>query len=245
MTMRTKLSAAVQLTILLLLSPLLVQALPNFAHYQPLSKRKQAFIQYLLPYTLQADKQVLAQRQSIDMLATQWRADHALPRYDRRWLKTIAKQYKVTDWDINRPASWKTLLKRVDIIPPSMVLAQAANESGWGTSRFAREGNNLFGQWCYVNGCGMIPARRNPGATHEVKTFPNVEQSIAIYIQNLNTNVHYRTMRNIRLSLRARSQPLTGNALIAGLAKYSGRGTAYIGSIRTIIKANGLAKYDG
>jgi Bax protein len=130
------------------------------------------------------------------------------------------------------------------VVPPSLALAQAASESGWGTSRFAREGNNYFGEWCFSEGCGLIPGRRGAEQTHEVEVFPTVEAAVDSYFRNLNRVAVYEPLRETRARARAAGRPITGEALAAGLERYSERGTVYIEEVRSIISYNDLERYD-
>ena len=138
----------------------------------------------------------------------------------------------------------KRLLKRMDVIPPSLAMAQAANESAWGTSRFAREGNNLFGQWCFRRNCGIAPAQRVEGATHEVRVFKKPYNSVVAYVHNLNTHRRYARLRNLRLAVRESGQPLNGLHLVEGLLGYSQEGPKYVEWIRQIITTNDLTVAD-
>jgi Bax protein len=126
----------------------------------------------------------------------------------------------------------------VDAVPDHLVLAQAANESAWGTSRFAREGNNLFGQWCFRQGCGLVPASRPDGATYEVARFESVSQSIGSYMHNLNTGRTYQELREIRALARENGHDPDANAMAAGLMSYSERGEDYISELRSMIRHN-------
>ena len=119
-------------------------------------------------------------------------------------------------------------------------MAQAAVESGWGTSRFAEEAHNLFGHWCYTAGCGIVPSKRPAGAKHEVKKFNNVEESLTAYFNNINTHNAYRPWRQLRAQLRDAPQQFTGSTMVAELGKYSGRGSVYIQELRTVIRSNNL-----
>ena len=132
----------------------------------------------------------------------------------------------------------------MDIIPPSLVMAQAANESAWGTSRFATQGNNLFGQWCFNQGCGLVPRSRPEGMSHEVEVFDSPYQSIRSYITNLNRHNAYQGLRDRRDALRAQGQFPDGATLAGGLEAYSERGQAYVHEIRAMINSNGLPDYD-
>ena len=139
------------------------------------------------------------------------------------------------------------LLKRVDELPPSLVLAQAANESAWGMSRFAQQGRALFGQWCFKAGCGMVPDGREAGAAYyAVRAFPSVAASVRSYYQNLNTHRAYRSLRNLRAHLRDQGLPMDSMQLAEAIGVYSQRGDDYIKEIQTIIRQNDLqARYDG
>jgi Bax protein len=125
-------------------------------------------------------------------------------------------------------------------LPVSLVLAQAANESGWGTSRFAIDGNNFFGVWCYVEGCGLKPLDRDQGARHEVKRFESIYEGVAAYIHNINTNPAYSDLRAIRMSMRSLNVPARGVQLAEGLLAYSIRGKDYVRDIQAMIRSNRL-----
>ena len=124
-------------------------------------------------------------------------------------------------------------------------LTQAAMESAWGTSRFAREGNNLFGQWCYQPGCGIVPKRRREGQVHEVASFDVVDAAVASYLRNINSHRAYADLRAARADLRAANQPVTGNAMANHLLRYSERGLDYVEEIQSMIRVNKLAVLDG
>jgi Bax protein len=130
------------------------------------------------------------------------------------------------------------LLSRIDQVPHSLVLVQAANESAWGTSRFARIGLNFFGIWCYREGCGMVPNGRTLGAKHEVQAFKTVDAAVARYLNNINTNKAYRVFRTIRSQLRTQQQPLSAEVLATGLLPYSQRGSDYVVELTNMIRHN-------
>ena len=158
-------------------------------------------------------------------------------------VKKLSSKYRLPELDIEMDGLVQ-LLNRVDEIPVSMVLAQAAIESAWGTSRFARDANNLFGQWCYKKGCGLVPLRRNLGSKHEVKKFDSVEDAIEEYLHNLNTNNAYNYLREVRKNLRQDKQVLSGNKLAEGLLNYSEMREKYIEEVRAVIRINKLSKHD-
>jgi Bax protein len=123
-------------------------------------------------------------------------------------------------------------------VPVPLVLVQAANESAWGTSRFARIGLNYFGIWCYRKGCGMVPNGRTVGAIHEVAAFQSVDKAVASYFKNINTHNAYMIFRTIRAQLRAQNQPLIPKVLATGLIPYSERGVDYVIDINTMLRQN-------
>jgi len=124
------------------------------------------------------------------------------------------------------------------------VLAQSANESAWGTSRFATKGNNFFGQWCFRKGCGLVPESRDTDADHEVRKFHDARESVFAYIDNLNSNAAYRKLRESRAKLRQEKAPITGLALVHGLIHYSQRGMAYVQEIEGLINYNKLWRFN-
>ena len=151
-------------------------------------------------------------------------------------LKSLARKYRV-EWNESDPQSViDTLRRRIDLVPVPLVLVQAAKESGWGTSRFAREGNNLFGQWCYTKGCGIVPARRSSGAKHEVQVFDSVEDAINAYLHNINTADAYRSLREIRARQRKAGKTPDGIALADGLLYYSQRREAYVKEVKLMLQ---------
>ena len=137
----------------------------------------------------------------------------------------------------------EALLLRVDVVPESLVLAQSANESGWGTSRFAREANNLFGIWCFRPGCGLKPVSRDAGLTHEVARYESVQDSVSAYIHTINTNPAYTNLRDIRAQSHQDEVHFSGLALAEGLLKYSARGMDYVREIQQLIRVNNLQQY--
>lgn len=155
----------------------------------------------------------------------------------------LAKRYDVTVTDKQLNQAWLSeMLKRVNVLPESLVMTQAANESAWGTSRFAREANNLFGQWCYTRGCGVVPLQRSEGAFHEVAKFSSAQESIHRYFMNVNRNRAYAELRNIRQNLADKQQDLlsveTATALTHGLLAYSERGMDYVQDLQAMIRHN-------
>ncbi|MBU2923321.1 glucosaminidase domain-containing protein [Colwellia sp. 4_MG-2023] len=214
---------------------------PNFEEYAAGTERKSAFFNYFIPLIDEKNINIKKTRKQL-LLWSENRNN--ISWWDKRKIADIAIQYRVTDATIDDDIFWQKLLKRVDVLPPSLVLAQAANESAWGTSRFAQLGNNFFGQWCFEKGCGLIPNKRDSGKSHEVAAFDSPQQSLESYMNNLNSHPAYQSLRNIRAQQRADKQPITGLVLAEGLSRYSERGMEYITELRAMIKFNKLTQYD-
>ncbi len=214
---------------------------PAFAEMS-VEHKKHAFFDYLRPHVLAANADVLAERRRIGELkvAMARHPDGAPGWWDRRYLTGVAERFDFELDPHDLQASLDALLLRVDIVPASLVLIQAAKESGWGTSRFAREGYNFFGQQCFEPGCGFTPLRRDPGKTHEVARFGSPSQAVRAYLHNLNTHYRYAEFRRLREAARHDGVPLQGTALAAGLGAYSERGDAYVLEVVAMIRQNGL-----
>lgn len=217
---------------------MMVDDLPDFKSFSDVKDKKQHFFDFIRPIVEAENKKVLINREKLLLLEQQYSNVNSIHPNDEKWVKNLAKIYKVKIDTLDDQAAWTSLKHRVDIVPVPLALAQSANESGWGTSRFAQEGNNFFGQWCFIEGCGLVPASRNSGATHEVAVFNSVEESVAYYILNLNTLIAYQPLRAIRQDHRDQGKTLTGSALAEGLIKYSERGEEYVEDIQTMIRIN-------
>lgn len=213
--------------------------LPDDLHAVPeISLKKTVFFQTTLPLVLKENERILADRYRLHKLKTDVALGRKLAATDRLWLIVLAERYKVKDENLD------VLMQRVDVIPPSLAMAQAAEESGWGTSRFAQSGNALFGQWTTHNDKGLVPEDREDDANHKIKSFATLSQSVASYMRNLNTHRAYRELRQERAQLRGTGAPLDGRALAGTLSRYSERGTKYIENVLSIIDANGLRALD-
>lgn len=218
------------------------QRIPDFGEFEAGAERKSEFFTYLRPLMSEANSRILDDRQRLELLA----ADSHQGWLDRRWLESLAGDYGIEDGrKLNDKGLITRLLRHVDIVPMSLALAQAATESGWGTSRFVIEGNNLFGEWCYVPGCGLTPLRRDEGRSHEVRSFARPAQSVKSYIRNINTHEKYRNFRLLREQMRQKGRALSGLELAGELTQYSERRDAYVEEIREMIRFNNLEKNSG
>jgi Bax protein len=217
--------------------PLKPGEIPDFSQFDDVNDKKQAFFDFLRPVVQQQNAIIAEQRRFLELVLNQYANGHMPDKAEKFRIKRIADKYDVElrtmdDKEIGR------LLKRVDTIPESMVLIQAANESGWGSSRFAREGYNFFGQWCFTPGCGLVPSSRNSGQSHEVAMFKSVEASVAAYMQNLNSNAAYALFRTMRADLRAQDLEPSAEQLVYGLVNYSERQEAYIDELLDMLRHN-------
>lgn len=225
-------------------TPELPSNIPDFASIMDISEKKSSFFDFLSPYIDTVNQQILLQRQGLISLRAKLDNGLTLNRNEMSYLSELRVEYELENEVLNTRNLINRLLKRADIIPSSLALAQAANESAWGTSRFAREGNNFYGQWCYSEGCGIIPARRLAGANHEVKSFDNVFESVQAYIMNLNTFPNYQKLRDIRQQVRQAGRSIDGISLSEGLDTYSSRGDEYIFELQSMIYSNNLLELD-
>ena len=200
---------------------------PSFDSIESTVVRKEVFFNYLLPVIHKKNAEIVALRNAI--------SNNEL---NDNQLNDLAKKYRV------ETPSKEELLKVIDILPPSLVLAQAANESDWGRSRFAKDFNNYFGIWCFTKGCGVIPKDRDEDATHEVASFKSLEDCIDYYVLNINRSYAYEDLRLMRKNQRENLQPITGTLLAQGLGNYAFPGDEYIESIQTLINFNQLERHD-
>ncbi|MAX48066.1 MAG: hypothetical protein CMM78_07640 [Rhodospirillaceae bacterium] len=206
---------------------------------QEIDRRKAVFFKMLLPLVLITNERLAVDRKRLQALREREMTGKSIAADDAAWMAAQFESYRV------EAGQWDLLLRRVDEVPPSLALAQAAVESGWGTSRFAREGNALFGQWVWGEGAeGLVPEQRKDGLTHKIKVFDTPLEAVAAYIKNLNTHRAYRSLRDIRAKMRREGSTLNGVALAAGLESYSEKGHEYIELIRGIISANELRPLD-
>ena len=221
-----------------LLSSLTFASTPAQIH-----QKTQAFIHRIAPLAIKADNVILANRKRLlDYYALYKQGEQlGTPRWE--WMAGLANYYGMKSPDFTKKTTWKTLLRRVNVIPPSLVIAQAAIESAWGTSRFAKEANNYFGQHCFKTGCGLMPKRRPKGERVLVEKFDSPYASVQSYMHNLNTHYNYDKFRALREKRVQEGEPLTGYTLAKGLDTYSEL-DGYVKYVRLVIKKHHLAQYD-
>ncbi len=224
---------------------LILAGLPeNLAGMRENSRRKAFFFKAVLPLILQVNEETLKARRRLWSLRYRASLGHPLSAVDRLWLAMMAERYKDKKTKGGVTGKLTRLLMKVDVIPPSLALAQAAEESGWGGSRFAREGNAIYGQRTWNSQGGLTPREREEGKTHKVRAFPSILDSVRAYVLNLNTHRSYRGLRETRAVLRRIGAPLDGMVLAGRLGGYSVRGAKYVETIRALIDANKLRRLD-
>ena len=212
---------------------------PNFAE-MPVEEKKRQFFAYLSPMISAVNFELAAHRdRAADLRAAHARGER-LRWSDRRWLRRLAIRLEVDLDSMGLAEALQTLYRRAGIVPESIALVQAAIESGWGTSRFALEAHNYFGQRCYMSNCGIIPTERREGARFALAEFASPHASVESYMLNLNTHPSYREFRDLRNQRRVAGEPVTGLALIAGLTNYSVRRDEYVDQVASMIRSNNL-----
>lgn len=197
--------------------------------------RKSLFYRLSLSAVLQVNEKILADRQRLQGLP-----ETDLSKADRAWLDSLAEHYEIPlEEGVLTPEQHAELLHRVDALPPSMVMVQGAIESGWLQSRFAREGQALFGQW--TSSKAGLKAR---DSDVRIATFDNPRQSLIAYMRNINTHPSYAPLRKDRAQMRKKGEALDGHALAAHLGPYAETGAKYVKLIRRIIREDALAPLD-
>jgi Bax protein len=215
-----------------------VKPIPDFALIEPVMLRKKAYFTYIAQAVDQINAVIEQQRKFVQLIDAQLRNDpkyQLLPQERDAWI-FLLEEYRVKDSDLSRQVT--TLLRRVDTIPKPLVLVQTANESGWGTSRFAQLGYNFFGLWCYREGCGFVPKMRPAGANYEVAKFSSLPAATYAYMRNLNRNPAYAEMRQIRAKTNDQDTFKQAYAMIEGLKAYSQRGSEYIEELHAMLRVN-------
>ncbi len=217
-----------------LVKPISLTLLPEeIKKIENTKKRKDLFIQIILPLVISENNSIKTDRKKLFKILNKSKNTKA----EQSWLNSKFKQYGVINKDLS------TLKIRIDEIPVSMAIAQAAKETGWGTSRFAQEGNALFGQWTW-SGDGIRPSGADDDSTHKVMKFNILQASVKAYQRNLNTHSSYKNFRSARAELRDDGKKLDSIILSEYLDKYAETGKEYVKILQQIIKQNNLIDFD-
>lgn len=204
------------------------------------TKQKEEFIRYMKGLVDKSNEEIRKDREFITGFFTKAVPDafRGLNQQNVGYLIALRNKYGVENL-FDRDEYYK----RIDVVPVSLAIAQAALESGWGKSRFAREANNLFGHWTY-SGVGLMPQNRLPGKTHMIRIFSSLQKSVNGYMLNLNTNIAYEDFRNRRLKARNEGKNYTGMEAAKTMIHYSELKGEYIKMVQEMIEQNNLAIYD-
>jgi Bax protein len=217
-----------------LVKPISLTLLPHeIKKIENTKKRKNLFIQIILPLIIKENNSIKLDRKKLFSVLNKNKNSRA----EKSWLNLKFKQYGVVNKDLS------TLKIRMDEVPVSMAIAQAAKETGWGTSRFAQEGNALFGQWTW-SGEGIKPSDADNDSTHKVMKFKVLQASVKAYQRNLNTHSTYKNFRSARAELRDEGKKLDSMILTEYLDKYAETGKEYVRILQQIIKQNDLTDFD-
>lgn len=208
--------------------------------------RKAVFIKSILPIILRVNEEVLERRTRLEALQRKASLGRDFTESEKAWLEETAALY-----DMKKP-ELPELLRRVDVVPPSLALAQAALESGWGTSRFAQKGNALFGQKIFIESTAAMPSYdRDGNEVFRMRSFEDVLGSVRSYVHNLNSHPAYGDFRKLRADMRRKTTadrndfgPTGGDALAKTLVSYSERGADYITDVRNLMQINDLRAFD-
>ena len=217
-----------------LVKPVALTLLPaEIKMIENVKKRKEFFIQIILPLILEENKNINLDRKRLFNIINKSNNSNL----EKKWLEKKYKQYGVPSKDLS------ILKRRMDIVPVSLAIAQAAKETGWGTSRFAQQGNALFGQWTW-SGEGLKPKESDKNAGHKVMRFNVLQASVRAYQRNINTHSSYEDFRLARAKLRDLGKPLDSIILSSYLDKYAETGNQYVKVLQKIIQQNKLKDFD-
>lgn len=208
-----------------------------------LSKNKKDFVKTLLPLISYENQNILLERSKLETIKAFLSYNRTLSSSDLNFINRISKKYRFKSKGKHKLDVVNELLELVDVIPNSIVLAQAANESGWGTSRFAREGNALFGEWTWQKDIGIKPQEKLD-ANYSVKSFTNITESLNSYILNLNRHDTYKEMRSYRYKKIKNGNEVSGYETANFLDGYAEIGHVYVTKVKEMIKSNKLYKFD-
>lgn len=206
--------------------------------------KKRIFFRGLAPLILRGNELILNDRGRLEEIRSGFLADRTLSETDQVWLKKLAGLYKVEMEDSISHSVMEELWNRVDMVPPSLALAQGAEESGWGTSRFAAEGNAIYGQWTWGKNAIVPAEQRTELGNYGIAAFESLQESVCAYMLNLNTHRAYAELRDKRAELRKSGQKITGSVLAEQLTRYSERGEEYVMILKLLMEYNRLEPVD-
>jgi Bax protein len=208
-------------------------------------QKKRIFFRVLAPIILNSNELILKDRKRLESIRSDYRKKNTIREKDQKWILKLAKVYRA-----DKPDGQVTekilddLWEKVDIVPPSLALSQGAEESGWGTSRFAAVGNAIYGQWTWGENAITPKRQRKELGNYGIAAFETMQESVAGYMLNLNTHPAYADLRKKRAELRKKGEKISGVVLAEQLTRYSERGEEYVKTLKSLMEYNRLAPTD-
>lgn len=209
----------------------------DFKHIKDIDKKKKLFIHFMLPLIIEEQQRIKQKRELAQLMLNN--TTELTEANTINWFNRLTKEYNIKN-TLSFAEKKRLLFNRLDGLPASLILAQAAIESGWGTSRFAIEGNSLFGEWTYNKKNSLTPKQRDTGKSHQIKAFPTLQASIHSYMRNINRNHAYRELRAMRTEMRLNNQQLDPLTLATGLHRYSQKGGEYVKMVQALLNSSEL-----
>ena len=234
----TKLITGFLLTSTLLFAEVFKSFPDAYYTIEEIEKQKEIFVKILYPLILKEEEKIRRERAFVEMFFSRFQKESIVTPHEIKGLERLAKKYRIKSL-----YDKEAYLKRIDTIPVSLVLAQASIESNWGKSRFAREANNLFGEWTWGRK-GIIPKNRPEGERYKIRIFDSLEDSIASYMRNLNRHWAYKAFREARYAAKQAGKAFGGFAAAAYLTRYSQLGEKYTRMVKRTIEKHAWDLYD-
>jgi len=207
--------------------------------------KKRLFFRGIAPLVLRSNELILKDRNRLEEIRSSNQQNTSISETDQIWLQKLAALYKVKTGEAQVNESMlEELWVKVDIVPPSLALAQGAEESGWGTSRFAAAGNAIYGQWTWGKNAIVPKEQRKELGNYGIAAFESLQESVSAYMLNLNTHNAYAGLRGKRAELRNNGDKITGSVLAEQLTKYSERGEEYVKTLKSMMDYNQLSPVD-
>ena len=207
-------------------------------------QKKRIFFRVLAPMILKSNEMIRKDRKRLENIRTSYLKENRVSDSNQYWINKLARAYRVNPDDGISEKMLDELWEKVDIIPPSLALSQGAEESGWGTSRFAAAGNAIYGQWTWGENAMIPEQQRKELGNYGIAAFETMQESVSGYMLNLNTHPAYADLRKKRAELRRKGEKITGAVLAEQLTRYSERGEEYVKTLKGLIDYNRLAPAD-
>lgn len=218
---------------------------PTTSKELTIENKKRLFFRGLAPLILRSNELILEDRVRLEAIRADFNQGDPVADEDQHWITKLAALYKVNLGEVGLSTEvFEELWHRVDIVPASLALGQAAEESGWGTSRFAAEGNAIYGQWTWGKNAIVPEQQRKELGNYGIAAFGTLQESVCSYMLNLNTHNAYAGLREKRAELRANGEKIAGTVLAGELTSYSERGQEYVDGLISLMEYNQLIPTD-